>query len=59
MTGYSVIYADPAWRFETFSDKGKGRAPEQHYETMTIAEMAALPVCLLYTSDAADDLTTV
>ncbi len=24
MTGYSVIYADPAWRFETFSDKGNG-----------------------------------
>lgn len=53
MTGYSVIYADPAWRFETFSDKGKGRAPEQHYETMTIAEMAALPVASWAERDAA------
>ena len=23
---YGVIYADPPWRFSTYSDKGKGRS---------------------------------
>jgi hypothetical protein len=28
---YRVIYADPPWRFATYSDKGKGRSTEAHY----------------------------
>jgi hypothetical protein len=28
---YRVIYADPPWRFATYSDKGKGRSAEAHY----------------------------
>ena len=31
---YNVIYADPPWRFATYSDKGKGRGAEKHYPTM-------------------------
>jgi N6-adenosine-specific RNA methylase IME4 len=48
---YPIIYADPPWRFTTYSDKGKDRAPEQHYDTMSISDIAALPV----ESWAADD----
>ena len=44
MSGYSIIYADPPWAFKTFSDKGKDRAPEQHYQTMSIDDICALPV---------------
>lgn len=39
-----VILADPAWDFKVYSDKGKGRSAENHYETMTLEEIKKLPV---------------
>jgi N6-adenosine-specific RNA methylase IME4 len=39
---YSVIIADPPWRFRTWGPGGNGRAPA--YETMTAASIEALPV---------------
>lgn len=50
---YSVIYADPPWSFATYSDKGKGRSAEQHYPTMNIEEIKALPVKELADTDCA------
>lgn len=44
---YGVIYADPPWTFLTRSDKGKDRSAEQHYSTMTLEEIKALPVAEL------------
>lgn len=41
---YKIIYADPNWRFKTYSDKGKGRSAENHYPTSTLEELASLPV---------------
>jgi N6-adenosine-specific RNA methylase IME4 len=41
---YRVVYADPPWRFATFSDKGKGRSAEAHYGCMTLPEIRSLPV---------------
>jgi N6-adenosine-specific RNA methylase IME4 len=42
---YRVIYADPAWRHVTRSPKGvTRRAPSQHYPTMPLADICALPV---------------
>ena len=41
---YRAIYADPPWRFSTYSDKGKGRSAEAHYDCMTLPEIKALPV---------------
>ena len=41
---FPVIYADPPWTFDTFSDKGKGKSPEQHYSCMSIDDICALPV---------------
>lgn len=41
---FSLIEADPAWQFATYSDAGKGRSPEQHYDCMTLDQIKALPV---------------
>jgi N6-adenosine-specific RNA methylase IME4 len=44
---YSVIYADPPWSFEVWSDEGKDRSAENHYPTMTQSEIEAMPVAKL------------
>lgn len=41
---FKLIAADPPWKYETWSDAGADRSPDQHYETMTIEEIAAMPV---------------
>jgi N6-adenosine-specific RNA methylase IME4 len=46
---YGVIYADPPWTFATYSERGLDRAAENHYPTMSLAAIKALPV------PAADD----
>lgn len=42
--GFACLLADPPWRFKTRTPKGLGRSPDKHYNTMTIAEVCALPV---------------
>jgi N6-adenosine-specific RNA methylase IME4 len=49
---YRVIYADPPWTFATYSDKGKGRSAEAHYDCMSIKEIGALPVSTWAADDA-------
>ena len=41
---YEIIYADPPWRFLTYSEKGKGRSAEKHYPTMSKEEIQRLPI---------------
>lgn len=41
---YRTIYADPPWTFRTWSDRGKGRSPEAHYDCMSLDSIKALPV---------------
>ena len=41
---YSVIYADPPWSFKTYSNKGKDRSPEKHYNVMSFKDICNLPV---------------
>ena len=41
---YGVIYADPPWSFKTFSDKGKDRSPEKHYDVLSHNDICNLPV---------------
>ena len=41
---YGVIYADPPWSFKTFSDKGKDRSPENHYNVMSLKDICNLPI---------------
>jgi N6-adenosine-specific RNA methylase IME4 len=49
---YGVVYADPPWRFEPYSrDTGLDRAADNHYPTMTTADISTLPVA----AAAADD----
>ena len=40
---FAVIYADPPWRYENASIGPRG-AIENHYPTMTLAEICALPI---------------
>lgn len=49
---YGVIYEDPAWQFIVRStETGMDRAPENHYPTMTLDEIFALPVGDLAAAD--------
>lgn len=41
---YNIIYADPPWTFKTYSDKGKGRSAENHYECMKFEDIVNLPI---------------
>lgn len=41
---YEVIYADPPWAYRVWSKKGIGRSAENHYPTMQIEDIKALPV---------------
>lgn len=50
---FGVIYADPPWRFETYSENGMDRSADNHYPTMSLVDIAALKVpaaddCVLY-----------
>lgn len=47
---YNIIYADPPWSFKVWSDKGKDRSADKHYNTMTAQDIRDLPV-----SSIADD----
>jgi ParB-like chromosome segregation protein Spo0J len=49
---YPVIYADPPWRFEAWSEGGQLKAPEMQYPTMHPAEIAALPVADVAAADS-------
>ncbi len=48
---YGIILADPPWRMKTWSEDGLSKSPEQHYDTMTEAEITALPVGKLAAKD--------
>jgi N6-adenosine-specific RNA methylase IME4 len=49
---YNVIYADPPWRFEPYSRAtGMDRAADNHYPTMAIGDIMALPVGLCAAED--------
>jgi Transcriptional activator, adenine-specific DNA methyltransferase len=37
---FTLLYADPPWHFDVFSEKGSGRSADQHYPTLTVDEIA-------------------
>lgn len=47
---YPVIYADPPWRYE--HAESMSREIENHYPTMTLEDICALPVASIATEDA-------
>lgn len=51
-TKYPVIYADPPWRYENPPMGGTNRSIENHYPTMTLEDICAMPVAELAAEDA-------
>jgi N6-adenosine-specific RNA methylase IME4/ParB-like chromosome segregation protein Spo0J len=42
---FALIYADPPWSFDTYSEKGKNMtSPDNHYPTMSDEQIAALKI---------------
>lgn len=41
---YDVIVADPPWRFRMWSQTNLAKSPAKHYDLMTTADVAAIPV---------------
>lgn len=41
---FGFVYADPPWRYETYSEAGQDRSASQHYGTMSLKEIEAMPV---------------
>lgn len=39
---FALIYADPPWTFETRSENGKDRSPDNHYPTMSDKSIAGM-----------------
>ena len=49
---YPIIYADPAWQYENPPIGATSRAIENHYPTLSLEEICALPVSRLATNDS-------
>ena len=50
---YNIIYADPPWRFNTYSDKGKEKkSADNHYTCMSINDIYNLPVNSISAKDS-------
>lgn len=41
---FPLIYADPPWTFNVYSEKGKERTAEQHYPTLTDEEIVGFAI---------------
>src|ERR1035437_4393397 len=50
---FSVILADPAWTFETYSNKGKEKSAEKHYNTMSLQQIKDMPINKMCKADCA------
>ncbi|SMX27276.1 hypothetical protein TRP8649_01379 [Pelagimonas phthalicica] len=49
--GFNLIMADPAWHYTMFSEKGEAKAPQAHYDTMSLDDIKAMPVQALAAQD--------
>ncbi|MDX0604903.1 hypothetical protein GOD78_18245 [Sinorhizobium medicae] len=49
---YPILYADPPWRYENPPIGASSRSIENHYPTMTLEEICALPVAEISADDA-------
>ena len=50
---FAIIYADPPWKFEVYSGKGKQRSAERRYDVQSVDVIKALPVPQLAADDCA------
>lgn len=49
---YRLVVADPPWEYKVRSAKGAGRSASNHYKTMPLDEIAALPVARYAAEDS-------
>ena len=52
MFGFDLIMIDPPWLFETWTDEGKDKSPEAHYDCLPTDVICQLPVGQLGAKDA-------
>lgn len=45
---HGVIYADPPWKYELYSEKGEGKSPQKHYDCMDLDELKAMRDSVLF-----------
>lgn len=45
---HRVLYIDPPWKYEMYSDAGKERSPDRHYNCMTQSELLAMRDDILF-----------
>lgn len=50
---FGAILADPPWRFSTYSECGRDRCADKHYETPSIDQLFRLPVSSLAAANCA------
>lgn len=50
--GFQLIMADPPWRFDLYSKAGEAKAPQAHYDCMSLDDIAAMPVSALAADNA-------
>jgi len=50
---YQIILADPPWAYRVWNKKGLGRTAENHYPTMKLPDICALPVAEIADKDCA------
>ena len=41
---FTLLYADPPWRWESRTDAGRDRSPDRHYKTMHLDSLKNIPV---------------
>ena len=51
--GAKVILVDSPWLFDHWSEKGQGKAPQKHYDCLTIDEICSLPISAIAAPDCA------
>jgi N6-adenosine-specific RNA methylase IME4 len=49
---FAVLYLDPPWDHEIWSDAGKEKSPEAHYQVMSIEDLMALDIASIANDDA-------
>lgn len=50
--GFSMIMADPPWRYEVRSPKGEAKSPQAQYGVMLLSDIKKMPVSVLAAPDA-------
>lgn len=48
---FGLIKADPAWKFELYSERGEEKSAQAQYDCMSTSEIASLPVGYLASGD--------